>query len=421
MIPPASKPPDWLLALGATLLAQSVSSFMGQCLPVVAPLLTASAGIAPQRIGNLSSLTSFGTVLFLLFGGPLLVRFGPVRTLQLGSACAVAAMLVAATGWWPALIAAALLLGLAYGPTPPAGSRILAATAPPQHRTLIFSIKQAGAPAGGALAGLIIAPFAVRYGWPAALLLAIVACLLSAAAIAPLRRMMDSERDRTRSIHPRALFHRDTLLGPIATLRADPLLTSITVLAISFSFAQGTLYSFSVTYLTERGLSLPNAGFAYACLQASGVFARVFLGWFADRTGKPAHNLTAQAFVAAACLLLYATMPVGASLPITAAIAGLTGFFCASWNGIYMAEVARLAPPDQVADATASSTMFIFLGYVAGPSLFALAVPLVGWQAPYVVVAAQLAAVALVQTVLLSRQGRRGAAPRPARGQAPGP
>jgi hypothetical protein len=36
-----TKLPAWLLALSATLLVQSAASFMNQCLPVVAPLLTA--------------------------------------------------------------------------------------------------------------------------------------------------------------------------------------------------------------------------------------------------------------------------------------------------------------------------------------------------------------------------------------------
>ena len=126
------KLPVWLLALSATMLAQTISSFMGQCLPVVAPLMTASTGVAPERIGNLSSLTSFGSVLFLAFGSPLLARFGPIRSLQIGTLCAIVAMAIAALGWWPALLLSSVLLGLGYGPTPPAGSRILAATAPPQ-------------------------------------------------------------------------------------------------------------------------------------------------------------------------------------------------------------------------------------------------------------------------------------------------
>lgn len=127
------KLPVWVLALSATLLVQTAASFMNQCLPVVAPLLTASTGLAPQRIGNLTSLGSVGTVLFLAFGSAILARLGPVRSLQLGAGLAVVALLIAATGFWPALVLAALMLGVGYGPTPPAGSRILAATAPAGH------------------------------------------------------------------------------------------------------------------------------------------------------------------------------------------------------------------------------------------------------------------------------------------------
>ncbi len=401
------KSPVWLVALSATMLAQTISSFMGQCLPVVAPLLTASTGVAPERIGNLSSLTSLGSVLFLAFGSPYLARFGPVRSLQMGSAVAIVAMAVAALGWWPALVASALLLGLSYGPTPPSGSRILAATAPKQHRSLIFSIKQAGAPAGGALAGLIVAPVAVAFGWNWAVLLAVAAGGITLVALNPLRKMMDVERDTTRSIHPRDVFRLETLLAPIRTLKGTPMMVSLTFLAFSFSCTQGTLYSFSVTYLTQRGMSLTDAGFAYACLQSAGVFARILLGWFADRTGRPAANLTAQAYVAAACVAVYAFMPLDLPLWIVALVTTACGFFGASWNGIYMAEVARLAPPENVADATSASTLFTFLGYVLAPSLFAFAVPFWGWRWPYAMVAVQLTVMAMIQTVLLVRARTR--------------
>jgi MFS family permease len=377
---------------------------MGQCLPVVAPLLTRSTGLAPERIGNLSSLTSVGSCLFLAFGSPILARLGPVRSLQLGSLLAVAAMAIAASGSWPALVLAALLLGLGYGPTPPAGSRILAKTAPPAHRTLIFSIKQAGAPAGGAMAGLIVAPFAVAYGWPSALLLAIAVGTLSAIAIAPLRRMMDVERDAGRSVHPRAIFSVANVMTPLHAVMESRAMLSITALALSFALVQGVLFSFSVTYLTETGMNLAEAGFAYACMQGAGVVARVFLGYLADRTGWPAANLTAQAFIAAGCVTVYAFLPEHPPLPLTAGIATLAGFFGCSWNGIYMAEVARLAPPARIADATSGSTLLTFLGYVAGPSLFAAAVPVMGWHIPFAIAAGQLAVMAVVQTVLLVRR-----------------
>lgn len=396
--------PDWALALSATMLAQSASSFMGQCLPVVAPLLTRSTGLAPERIGNLSSLTSAGTCLFLVFGSPILARLGPVLSLQLGAVMAVAAMALAATGSWSALVLAALLLGIGYGPTPPSGSRILAKTAPPAHRTLIFSIKQAGAPAGAALAGLIVVPFAVRYGWPPALLLAVGVGMISAIAIAPLRRMMDVERDPNRSIHPRVIFSVANILTPVRALAGETAMLSISALALSFALVQGVLFSFSVTYLTETGMPLAEAGLAYASMQGAGVFARIFLGYFADRTGRPAANLTVQAFIAAICVLGYAFLPPAPSLPLAAGVALLAGFFACSWNGIYMAEIARLAPPARIADATSGSTLLVFLGYVAGPTLFAASVPIWGWHVPFMIAAGQLAVMAIVQSVLLLRR-----------------
>jgi len=399
---------SWMTALGATLLMQTVASFMGQCLPVVAPLLTAEAGVGSEAIGVLSALTSVGTVLFLGFGGPLLARSGPVRMLQAGSLLGAASLLICASGWWPALLLAAVLLGVGYGPTPPAGSRILAATAPPQHRTLIFSIKQAGAPAGGALAGLLTAPIASRYGWAAGLGVGVVVGVLAALAIAPLRQRMDEERDPDQPIGPRALFGWRTLREPLASLRTDPLLLPLTLLGLSFAMAQGNLFSFSVTYLaTDRGLSLAQAGMIYACMQGAGVFARIVLGWLADRTGHAALNLTVQAYVAAVLVAMFGCLPVGTPLLAIGALAAAVGFVAASWNGIVMAEVARLAPPQKVAVATSGSTLFIFLGYVAGPALFSILVSATGgWRLPFLLTAAQLALFAAAQTIWLARQGR---------------
>ncbi|MEJ1975837.1 MAG: MFS transporter [Acetobacteraceae bacterium] len=194
------KTPVWVVALATTLGMQTVASFMDQSLPIIAPLMLAGTGLAPERIGNISSLNSVGTVLFLLFGGPVLARLGPVRALQAGALMAVAGLLVAVTGYWPVLVIAALVMGVGYGPSPPAGSRILAATAPPQHRTLIFSIKQAGAPAGGALAGAILAPAAAAWGWSTALLVSVAIGLAAAAIIAPLRDQLDIEREPNRPI-----------------------------------------------------------------------------------------------------------------------------------------------------------------------------------------------------------------------------
>lgn len=111
----------WIAALGATLLMQAIASFMMHSLPVIAPMLTGAVGLAPEAIGNLSSINAFGTVLFLAFGGPVLARLGPIRMLQAGAMLSAFGLLTIALGAVPALGIAALLLRIGYGPTPPGG------------------------------------------------------------------------------------------------------------------------------------------------------------------------------------------------------------------------------------------------------------------------------------------------------------
>jgi len=399
----------WQAALGTTLLMQAVASFMNQALPVVAPLLSASTGLPPEAIGNLSSLTAAGTVLFLATGGPVLARFGPVRMLQAGALMAATGILMAGLGMVPTLLLGALLLGVGYGPTPPAGSRILAANSPAAHRTLIFSAKQAGAPLGGMLAGLVMAPVAERFGWGAALALGAAVALLAAAIINPMRRTLDLERDPTRRIGPADLLKPAALAAPFRALALAPELLPLTMLALSFAVVQGCLFSFTVTWLVEtHAMTLLRAGAAFAVMQAAGVVARLSLGWLADRTGRPTLNLLIQAGVATLAVFGMVALPHDAPDGTVMLMTGVVGFVAASWNGIYLAEVARLAPPSRVADATSGSTMLTFLGYVAGPALFAQGVGWSGgWDVPLLAMGGQLSVMALLLAPLLLRQRRR--------------
>ncbi len=65
----------------------------------------------------------------------------------------------------------------------------------------------------------------------------------------------------------------------------------------------------------------------------------------------------------------------------------------ASWNGVYLAEVARQAPDGQVAPVTACGMICLWCGSLLGPSLFSALIALTGGtSAGYLVVAACTAA-----------------------------
>jgi MFS family permease len=401
--------PAWIGALYVTLLMQAVASFLGQSLSVVAPLMTEGAGLSPEAVGHLQALVAAGTALFLLLGGPFLTRWGPVLTLQVGALVSAGSVLLVGMGTIPALLLGSLLLGVGYGPSPPAGSRILAATAPPRHRALIFSIKQAGAPLGGAVAGLALTPVAARHGLFGAILVAVVIAVVAAASIQPFKRGLDAERDPAQSLNLYVIFRRETWLAPMAALRLHPALAPLTMLAVSFAVVQGCLFAFTVTWLNvTHGLSLVQSGTAFACMQGAGVVARIVLGWIADRMGRPMRHLIVQALAGAAATFVFGVMPEDLPLGWVNVLAAVTGFLAASWNGIYLSEVARLSPPEKIAAATAGSSLFTFVAYLLGPAAFALTVSLSGsWALAFILCAVQLAATALSVGLVLRGAGEK--------------
>ena len=404
--------PAWIAALWVTLLAQTVASFLVQTLPAIAPLMTAESGLRPETIGNLASITALGTVLFLLAGGGVLARFGPVRTLQAGALVLALATLVGAGGSVEALSVAALLIGIGYAPAAPAGSQILAETAPPRHRTLIFSVKQAGAPLGGTFAGLLCAPVAGWLGWRAALLLGGLLALANMLVMQPQRAALDRPGGPALAAAGQGVWRM--LAGPLAALRLHPRLPPLIALATALSTTQGCLFSFTVTWLvTDEGLGLVEAGGVFAAMQAAGVVARLALGWLADRTGQPARNVVIQSFAAAFCMALFVTGAMGSGGLAMTLMAAATGALAASWNGIIMSEVATLVPRGKVGEATAGCTLVIFLGYLVGPSVFAGLVAASGsWRFAFLSIAVQLAVVALAVSMALLRLARAEASAR---------
>jgi MFS family permease len=65
-------------------------------------------------------------------------------------------------------------------------------------------------------------------------------------------------------------------------------------------------------------------------------------------------------------------------LPAVIAVSALFGASAVGWNGVYLAEVARLAPPGQVGTVTGGTQVFTFIGALVAPPLFGFVVGLAG-------------------------------------------
>lgn len=402
------KLPLWVSALVATLIVQTVSSFASLAVPLLGPPLMARAGLPPESIGLVSALTSAGICWCLACGGPMLGHHGPIRTLQIGLACMALGLLALSQPLGLLGLLGAVAIGFGAGHNTPAGSQILIRAAPPRHRTLIFSIKQAGVPFGGALAGVVLAPLVLTQGLSATLGTVIGIALLTILLVQPFRPRLDSDRREGQVGWVHALFSPAALGRSVGTLRAHPSLPLLTALGASFSVVQACLMAFTATYaMTRHGASLAEAGRVVAVMQAASMIGRVTLGWLADRMGHALRHLAIQAVVSALAVGLL--VAVGAqSTWAFYGCAALVGFTAIGWNGVHMAELARVAPLPLVSDVTSAASLFGFIGSICGPLIFTL---LVSWSGSYglafSLVAAQLAGFGLASAVLL-RRGRRG-------------
>lgn len=377
-----------LAPLAAAVATQSVVAFLVRMIPTLAPVLIVEASVAPSFIGYLAAVGTVGSMLFYLTGMPLIRRVGPVRIMQFGMVVAAAGTAMLALPVAAILIVGAFLIGYGYAPSTPAGSDVLQRYAPKRHRTLIFSIKQAGVPFGGMLGALILPPLTL-IDWRLAILVGAALPLLVTLAIQPTRARLDRDRNPGQDLSFGTFLAPENLLMPLHALRMSPRIPPIIVASVGLAAAQGASFAYLVTCLVDSvRLDLTMAGAVFAIVQVTGIFGRILLGGMADRLGSAMGMLCVAAFSSALTSVAFAFMTPEWpwwSLALLAAIAGVT---VSSWNGLMLAEVAAAVPLPKVAEATAGTTLLVFLGYIIGPVGFALVLDATGsYRAAFLTIA----------------------------------
>ncbi|MCD0504896.1 MFS transporter [Bordetella petrii] len=371
--------PAWLIPVVAIFTLQTTSSFLARLVPIVAPAMSQEFGWTGSTIGYLTASNSMGGLAILVAGSGLLKQIGGMRTLQLtlflGAACMVLLL-------FPSLglaLLACFIMGLSNGAANPAGSEVLQRFSPPGKRNLIFSIKQAGVPLGGVIAGLLVPVVVLAAGWRVALFFCALMVVVPTALT-----WRPSARFETPSAGYRVLalpsWQSLRALGvPLASLLHNRGLTKMSAVGSLFAVSQSCWFTFTVIYLIDGlGYSLALAGMVFAVMQAGGVVGRIALGWLSDylRSATAALSIAAV-FSAATTALLGLT---SAQWPLWAVIllAFVAGSSAASWNGVQIAEVARRSPPHMISETAAGSSILVNLTNMLAPTAFAAFVAISG-------------------------------------------
>lgn len=363
-------PGSWVWPIVIVTLAQSTVAMMIRVLPLFAVPLTLAVGVAPEAAGQMSAATSLGSMMFFLWGHVVLQRVGDLGQIRLGILLTAAALGLCLLPDWRLILLGAFLIGVGYGPSAPAGSALLMRIVPASRRNVVFSIKQAGVPLGGLVAGLLLPVIGTTWGVSAALCSAVAIALLMAWALGLGGGQLENDAAAaTKNPLPLAslLFAPLRLVGLIWS---TPALRQLSLVGLCLAAAQGVLLAYYPVLLVEAaGWSLTEAGAAFALLQGVGVGGRVAVGWLSDRSGEGGRMLSRLALASGATMLALAVTGPGTPVAVVLLLAALAGVTVISWNGVYLTELAMAAPGGEVAAVTSAGTLVLFAGYVLSPLL----------------------------------------------------
>jgi sugar phosphate permease len=335
--------------------------------------------LAPQLGVDLGTLGRLGTTLFgvgalsSLATGWLIARVGDLPLAGLCMVCVGLAMLCVvadALGLGPArwsLWPAAVLLGLAFGPETPASAAVLSRVTPPARRPWVFSIRQTGNQIG-AVAGSLLLPSlmlvhtAVAFGVVAAFALAVALCCFA------LQRV-DGAPPAVRVPSPGAALDASGLRA----LAASPALRVLTATTVVLMATQVCLNFFTMSHAVRHwSLPVPEAAGWVALMQAAGLVGRLLWGRVAQRPGVSTVRLVGvlglMMGVAGLALFLWPVVPPPAALALLLAMLGLSA---SGWNGVMVAEIARLAGPERAGAVSGAVLLFGYAGLALAPIGFA--------------------------------------------------
>ena len=355
------------LALAVTVAVQTLVAFAVYSAPVMAPVAGPALGFSPSAVGYYIAVVYLGSMIGSAAAGGWVARFGPIRISQAGLALCLLGLALAATASSPLVLAGAFIVGIGYGPATPASSVILVRAAPPARFSLVFSLKQTGVPAGGVLAGTLVPALILAVGWQWGAVAIGAVCLALAIATEPTRARFDRE------LNPAAPISLRSALAPVGMVARTPHLRQMALASLIYGGVQITLVTYLVAFLTERfALSLVLAGFVMAVSQAASVAGRIAWGLIADSVFTRRTMLGLLGLGMGASALATLAAGPGWPLPVLFAFASVFGATAVGWNGVFLAEIARIAPPGQVSQATGGCLFFTFLGVVVTPPAFNL-------------------------------------------------
>ncbi len=358
-----------ILPVVLTLLVQASVSMSTVAVPVFMAVAAGELNVPTSYVGIFMSLIYLGATLVAPVSGYFINRFGAIGVSQICLVLCALGLGAISIPVIPMMIIGALILGIGYGPVTPASSHLLVRTTPVSMMSVVFSIKQTGVPIGGAMAGAIVPHLVILWGWKISAMLVGALCLILCIFLHPYRKEFDTDRSGLSRLSWKNAIESVKMAVSGHELRY------IVISSFFFSTMQLCMVSFIVIYLIEDvKMTLVEAGIILATAQAGGIIGRIVWGALVDRGVNPRLMLGLLGIAMAAGALSSATFSPEWPFFAVLAVCALYGSAAVGWNGVYLAEVARVAKPEFAGMATGGSLFFTFAGILIGLPVFSFIV-----------------------------------------------
>jgi MFS family permease len=366
--------------IAASTLVLAVGSFTVIGASAISPLISVSLGLSEVGVGAIASVAYFGALLTAPISGMITDRSGPARMILVGLLTLAVGNLIAGLAWHiVAFYIGIMVAGFGYGAINPA-TTVLANPVGARRRALVMSVKQAGVPAGGIVAGAVLPVLGLALGWRYAFGLSMLICLVVALSIA-IRGGYVAKSESSVRIRERQGRRLRLPLGY--------------VFGLLIAGVQVSIFAFTAIYLVDvRGYSTASAGLGVSTLLLGGIFGRLFWGWLSDLfTHHRLLVLEVLGLLGAACLIFLNI----AFDPLVPAALIILGICSVGWNGVYIAVVAESSEWDQIGKSTGMSLTLINAGAITVPLVVGA---LVHWTSNWTVGLLFLAAMSIFATAV---------------------
>ena len=348
--------------------ATGVASFA-----VLAPTLVAETSLTATDIGLLVGAANVGGVPGLAAATRITKALGAGRVIALSavfSALSLAAVAAFTERWgMVAAVASVSVFGVAWGVNTVSAGGLVIESAPPRRRALWSSLNQLGLPAGGLVAGILVALLSWS-GWQAIFYAeAVVFAVLAVFAAALLPNASTEVEPRTRSRY-----------RPVIAAR-------IGGFCIGLSTAQWAFVTYLAIELTHRfDLDFEAAATVFFFSQLAGLSARPVIGIYSDWRGPPRIPVLVLAALGSSLVLVgFGLLPSDVDTTLLVAYILVGSLIVIGWNGVMMVACAEAGPPSQMNANIATGLTLMRFGNIVGPpvlgALLAWAGASWGWSA----------------------------------------